>query len=105
MSGLGLETLQDLKRSRTWAASVQVDAAVAQALEEGDAGGAGGLSCEAFAGLLLREEAQLDLYEDLRAAPRDASGAGKQGFGLGLDGRQESPVAGARSGCMGCCTS
>ena len=81
---------------------MQVDAAVAQALEEGGAGAAGGLSCELFAGLLLREEAQLDLYEDMRAAARDEAGAGKQ---APLDGRPGSPAQGARSGCMGCCTS
>lgn len=81
---------------------MQVDAAVAQALEEGSAGGAGGLGFEQFASLLQRDEAQLDLYEDMRAAARDEARAGEQAR---LDGRQGSPAHAARSGCMGCCAS
>lgn len=77
---------------------------MAQALEEGSGGGGGGggLGLEEFDGLLLRDEAQLDLYDMRAAAVHEEAGASKQAR---LNGQQGSPAHGARSGCVGCCTS
>ena len=72
---------------------------MSQALEEGGAGGVEDLGFEQFESLLLRDEAQLDLYE-MRAAVHDASGAGRPPR---VNGQQGSPADGARPGCMGCC--